>query len=146
MEGQKGRGDVSAEYVTEHIDLDNRVAAQLVGENDTHLRSLERLLDCEIGLRGNRLTLSGVAAEVDRGQALVGELLTLLRSGQDLDRATLELAASLSATTGDWAKDLNTMVTDVILEHRGRRIRPKTTNQKAYIDAIRSNTGKAEED
>ena len=29
---------------------------------------------------------------------------------------------------------------DVILEHRGRRIRPKTVNQKAYVDAIRSNT------
>jgi phosphate starvation-inducible protein PhoH and related proteins len=131
---------VSAEFVTEHIDLDNRVAAQLVGENDTHLRSLEQLLDCEISLRGNQLTLGGAAAEVDRGQALVCELLILLRSGQTLDRSTLELAASLSATTGDWANDLNQIVTDVILEHRGRRIRPKTKNQKAYVDAIRTNT------
>ena len=31
-------------------------------------------------------------------------------------------------------------MSDVILEHRGRRIRPKTVNQKAYVDAIRSNT------
>ena len=31
-------------------------------------------------------------------------------------------------------------MSDVILEHRGRRIRPKTKNQKAYVDAIRSNT------
>jgi phosphate starvation-inducible protein PhoH and related proteins len=132
---------VSAEYVTEHIDLDNRVAALLVGENDSHLRALEQLLDCDISLRGNQMTLGGVASEVERGRALVGELLTLLRSGQNLDRATLELAASLSATTqGDWAKDLNKIVSDVILEHRGRRIRPKTKNQKAYVDAIRSNT------
>jgi phosphate starvation-inducible PhoH-like protein len=131
---------VSAEYVTEHIDLDNRVAAQLVGENDTHLRALEQLLECDISLRGNQLTLEGAASEVERGQTLVGELLTLLRSGQSLDRPTLELAASLSASPGDWAKDLNQIVSDVILEHRGRRIRPKTKNQKAYVDAIRSNT------
>ena len=131
---------MSAEYVTKHIDLDNRVAAQLVGENDTHLRALEQLLDCDISLRGNQLTLEGAAAEVERGEALVDELLALLRSGQSLDRATLELAASLSATPGDWASDLNQIVSDVILEHRGRRIRPKTKNQKAYVDAIRSNT------
>jgi len=131
---------VSAEYVTEHIDLDNRAAAQLVGENDTHLRALEQLLECDITLRGNQLTLEGAASEVERGQALVGELLTLLRSGQSLDRPTIELAASLSASPGDWAKDLNQIVSDVILEHRGRRIRPKTKNQKAYVDAIRSNT------
>ena len=139
-EGQRGRSGLSAEFVTEHIDLDNRVAALLVGENDIHLRALEQLLDCDISLRGNQLTLEGAPSEVKRGEALVGELLVLLRSGQCLDRSTLELAASLSATQDDWAKNLNQIVSDVILEHRGRRIRPKTKNQKAYVDAIRSNT------
>jgi phosphate starvation-inducible protein PhoH and related proteins len=80
---------------------------------------------------------------VDRSQALVDELVTLLQSGQGLDRATLELAASLSTgsthPTG-WARDLGEIVSDVIIEHRGRRIRPKTVNQKAYVDAIRKNT------
>jgi len=131
---------VSAEYVTKHIDLDNRVAALLVGEHDSHLRALEQLLDCDIGLRGNQLTLEGTAGEVERGEALVDELLALLRSGQSLDRATLELAASLSAVQEDWAGDLSKIVSDVLLEHRGRRIRPKTKNQKTYVDAIRSNT------
>jgi phosphate starvation-inducible PhoH-like protein len=131
---------VGTEYVTKHIDLDNRVAALLVGENDSHLRALEQLLDCDISLRGNQLTLEGTDAEVERGEALVDELCALVSSGQSLDRATLELAASLSATQEDWAGDLNKIVTDVILEHRGRRIRPKTKNQKAYVDAIRSNT------
>jgi phosphate starvation-inducible PhoH-like protein len=131
---------VTAEYVTKHIDLENRVAALLVGEHDSHLRALEQLLDCDISLRGNQLTLEGASTEVERGEALVEELLALLTSGQSLDRATLELAASLSADQGDWTSDLNKIVSDVILEHRGRRIRPKTVNQKAYIDAIRSNT------
>jgi phosphate starvation-inducible protein PhoH and related proteins len=131
---------VSAEFVTKHIDLDNRAAALLVGENDSHLRALEQRLDCDISLRGNQLTLEGAGAEVERGEALVDELLALLRSGQNLDRATLELAASLSTAQGDWASDLNKIVSDVILEHRGRRIRPKTKNQKTYVDAIRANT------
>ena len=31
------------------------------------------------------------------------------------------------------------MLGDVILTHRGRRVAPKTRNQKAYTDAIREN-------
>jgi len=116
------------------------VAALLVGEHDAHLRALEGLLGCEISLRGNRLTLDGPATEVARGEALVDELLTLLRSGQDLDSSTLELAASLSTDNGDSKQSLGDIVGDVILQHRGRRIRPKTVNQKAYVDAIRTNT------
>jgi phosphate starvation-inducible PhoH-like protein len=139
-DGQRGRGGVNAEYFTKKIDLDNRVAALLVGEHDTHLRTLESLLRCDITLRGNQLTLDGEAAEVQRGEALVGELVALLGAGQTLDRSTLELAASLSAGRKDWARELGNIVGDVILEHRGRRIRPKTVNQKAYVDAIRHHT------
>ena len=82
-DGQRGRSGVTAEYVTKHIDLDNRVAALLVGENDSHLRALEQLLDCDISLRGNQLTLEGSAAEVERGEALVDELLALLQIGPE---------------------------------------------------------------
>jgi phosphate starvation-inducible PhoH-like protein len=135
-----GTGGLSTEDSSKQIDLDNRVAALLVGEHDTHLRTLEDLLRCDISLRGNQLTLEGTAAEVERGEALVEELVGLLRSGQGIDRSTLELAASLSTGRHDWAKDLGNIVSDVILEHRGRRIRPKTVNQKTYVDAIRTNT------
>ncbi len=105
-----------------------------------HLRTLEGLLDCGIGLRGNILTLDGTPVEVQRGESLVSELLTLLRSGQVLDDSTLRLAASLSAGAGEGMHTLDSIVGDVILEHRGRRIRPKTVNQKSYVDAIRTNT------
>jgi phosphate starvation-inducible PhoH-like protein len=133
---------VATEGFTEQIDLDNREAALLVGTNDAHLRTLEDLLDCDICLRGNRLRLEGTADEVARGRALVEELRSLLRSGEGFDKATLELAASLSAGSPphEWTRDLENIVGDVILEHRGRRIRPKTVNQKAYVDAIRTNT------
>lgn len=140
MKRSQGMGGLGAQDSTRQIDLDNRVAALLVGEHDTHLRTLEGLLQCDISLRGNRLILEGAPFEVERGEALVEELVALLRSGQGIDHSTLELAASLSTSRHDWAKDLGNIVTDVILEHRGRRIRPKTVNQKAYVDAIRSNT------
>ena len=135
-----GRTGLGAEGASKQIDLDNHVAALLVGENDKHLRALEQLLKCEITLRGNQLTLEGTSDEVHQGCELVEELLSLLRSGQGLDSTTLRLAASLSSGRQDWGQDLRSIMGDVILEHRGRRIRPKTVNQKKYVDAIRANT------
>src|ERR687893_240960 len=35
--------------------------------------------------------------------------------------------------------DRNEVLGDVILTHRGRRVSPKTRNQKAYTDGIRNN-------
>ena len=121
------------------LNLDNHVAALLVGEHDANLRTLEDLLECcDISLRGNQLTLEGSSAEVERVADLVDELLSLVESGQTLDEATLELAASLTQTDTANGHKLGNIVSDVILEHRGRRIAPKTMNQKAYVDAIRA--------
>jgi phosphate starvation-inducible PhoH-like protein len=123
------------------LTLDNQMAALLVGENDANLRKLEGLLECcDLNLRGNELTLEGPLDEVDRVADLVEELLFLVESGHTLDEATLELGASLAGEGAPPAPKLGSIVGDVILEHRGRRIAPKTANQKAYVDAIRLKT------
>ena len=112
-----------------------------MGENDAHLRALEELLDCDISLRGNQLTLEGTAAEVERGEALVERAAgaAAVRAEPRPGHARAGgLAQRRPPATGP--RDLGKIVSDVILEHRGRRIRPKTVNQKAYVDAIRTNT------
>ncbi len=122
------------------LDLDNDLAALLVGEHDANLKTLEHLLDCDISLRGNELTLEGSEAEVERVVGLVEELLSLVASGHPLDKATVELAATVNIRSNGRGGKVAGIVGDVILEHRGRRIAPKTLNQKSYVDAIRSNT------
>jgi phosphate starvation-inducible PhoH-like protein len=91
---------VSAEYVTKHIDLENRVAALLVGEHDSHLRALEQLLDCDISLRGNQLTLEGTSTEVERGEALVEELSPLKSGKASIRRRSSWLQQAQSRVTG----------------------------------------------
>ncbi len=122
------------------LDLDNDLAVLLVGEHDANLRRLEYLLDCDLALRGNQLTIQGSETEVERVSELVLELLSLVDSGHALDKATVELAASLGMRENGKKQRIASIVGDVILEHRGRRIAPKTVNQKAYVDAIRTNT------
>jgi phosphate starvation-inducible PhoH-like protein len=121
--------------------LDNHLAALLVGEHDARLRRLESLLEpCDLSLRGNELTLEGSPDQVERVADLIDQMLFLVESGHTLDEATVELGASLANADDGQTRRLGTIVGDVILEHRGRRIAPKTINQKAYVDAIRKNT------
>jgi phosphate starvation-inducible PhoH-like protein len=128
-------------YMKKTLYLDNHLAALLVGEHDTHLRRLEGLLEpCDLSLRGNELTLEGPPDQVERVADLIDQMLFLVESGHTLDEATVELGASLANGARGQEDRLGTIVGDVILEHRGRRIAPKTVNQKAYVDAIRRNT------
>ena len=111
-----------------------------MGEHDAHLRTLEGLLGCDISLRGNQLTLDGTSAEVERGEALVSELLALLQVRPRAGRLHPQAGGLAQRRLRQRTQSLGDIVGDVILEHRGRRIRPKTVNQKAYVDAIRKNT------
>ena len=123
------------------LDLENQLASLLVGEHDANLRALENVVDCDLSLRGNQLTLEGDALEVERTAVLLEELVRRLGSGKELDEATVQLAATLSERDGsDGVKRLSGIVGDVVLEHRGRRIAPKTVNQKAFVDSIREHT------
>ncbi len=132
---------MSTEGSTRQIDLDNRVAALLVGEHDTHLRALEGLLQCDISLRGNQLTLDGDAPPRSSGERPWSRSCWLCCARArvwTVPPSSWPPRSAPAIATG--RRILGNIVSDVILEHRGRRIRPKTVNQKAYIDAIRSNT------
>src|SRR5450759_4770987 len=96
------------------LDLDNDLAALLVGEHDANLKTLEHLLDCDISLRGNELTLEGSAAEVERVLSLVEDLLSLVGSGHPLDKATVKLAAAMTLSGNGKNPRLESIVGDVI--------------------------------
>ena len=50
------------------LTLDNAVAAELAGSDDSVLRELEGKLGCDLHLRGNVLTLDGGEGEVQDGR------------------------------------------------------------------------------
>ena len=49
------------------LTLDNAIAAELAGSQDSVLRELEDRLGCDVFLRGNVLTLDGEDADVQPG-------------------------------------------------------------------------------
>ncbi|PID97809.1 MAG: phosphate starvation-inducible protein PhoH, partial [Actinomycetales bacterium] len=113
------------------IDLVN-----LFGPNDEFLRIMEGSFSADIHLRGNEVTLTGTTAEIARAADVLGELITIIRTGQGLDVETVERVITMSAADEQPAK----ILTQDILSSRGKTIRPKTLNQKRYVDAIDRNT------
>jgi phosphate starvation-inducible protein PhoH and related proteins len=87
-------------------------------------------------LRGNRLTLEGEEGNVGEARAVIDELVELVGGGHAIGAGTVD--AVLSAL--DESRDLRDVFEDVVWRHRGKKITPKTVNQKRYVDAIRRGT------
>jgi phosphate starvation-inducible PhoH-like protein len=118
------------------IELADRVAVELAGEQDKVLRSLEDRLRLDIALRGNRVTLTGDEERVGAAAQVIAELEKLLDAGLQIGEGTIEAVAS--AVEG--AEEVGAIFRDVIWRHRHTIITPKTTGQKRYADAIRDHT------
>jgi phosphate starvation-inducible PhoH-like protein len=118
------------------LTLDNAVAAELAGSEDSVLRSLEQRLGCEVFLRGNVLTLDGSDEDVASAASMVDELVGLVERGHELAPATVDQVSGALRADERPAEILE----DVIWRHRSFKVAPKTVNQKRYVDGIRKHT------
>jgi phosphate starvation-inducible protein PhoH and related proteins len=122
--------------VQEVLSVSNDVAAELATLGDGVLDALRDRLRITILLRGNRLTLEGENPNVAQARAVVDELAELVEGGHEIGPGTVD--AVIAAL--DQAEDLREVFDDVVWRHRGKKISPKTVNQKRYVDAMRGHT------
>lgn len=108
----------------------------LLGPRDTFLRVLEDRLSADLHVRGGQITLTGDPETVAAADEVLTELITIIRTGQGLTEETVERVIGLTA--GE-VKPSEILTTDII-SARGRTVRPKTLNQKRYVDAIDRHT------
>jgi phosphate starvation-inducible PhoH-like protein len=113
----------------------------LLGPKDENLEIIERAFDADVHVRGNRVTILGRPAEIALVERLLDELVTILRTGQGLTAETVERIVEMLRTEGERSGERPADVLSLnILSNRGRSIRPKTLNQKRYVDAIDKHT------
>ena len=111
----------------------------VTGIGDELLRVIEREFpEADVLVRGNELTVSGSEADVHLVELLVAEMLAVLRTGQGLTVEAVERSLAMLRASGDVSP--SEVLTANILTNRGKAVRPKTLNQKRYVDAIDEHT------
>ena len=111
----------------------------LIGPHDDNLRAVEAAFpSVNITVRGNEITLRGPHIDCMALENLFGELMVVIRSGNVLTvDAVARSIAMLESKPVDHPAEVLSLN---IVSNRGRSIRPKTANQKRYVDAIEDHT------
>ncbi len=111
----------------------------LIGANDANLRAIEAAFpSVNITVRSNEITLRGPHIDVVAIEKLFTEMTVVIRSGQSLSVDAVQ--RSIAMLGHEPAESPAEVLSLNIVSNRGRTIRPKTANQKRYVDAIEDNT------
>jgi len=111
----------------------------VVGPQDANLRTIEAAFpSVNITVRGNEITLRGPHDDCAKLENLFNELMVVIRSGNILNVEAVSRAIEmLEHKPADHPAEVMSLN---IVSNRGRTIRPKTANQKRYVDAIEDHT------
>ena len=111
----------------------------VVGPQDANLRTIEAAFpSVNITVRGNEITLRGPHDDCAKLENLFNELMVVIRSGSILNVDAVSRAIEmLEHKPVDHPAEVMSLN---IVSNRGRTIRPKTANQKRYVDAIEDHT------
>ena len=118
------------------INLPERVdASRLAGPSDCVLRSLEQRAGVSLVLRGSTIKVSGPSLDVETAVQVLHALFDLVQHGrvpssEDAARLVDEARSTSKAVASG----------DVLLTHRGRSVRARTSGQQRYLEAIQRHT------
>lgn len=118
------------------INLPERVdASRLAGPSDCVLRSLEQRAGVSLVLRGSTIMVSGSSLDVETAVQVLHALFDLVLRGrvpssEDAARLVDEVRSTSKAVASG----------DVLLTHRGRSVRARTSGQQRYLEAIQRHT------
>jgi len=116
---------------------DDHSMVSLLGSRDELLRVIEGAFHADIHVRGNEITITGSPEESGAVVRLFEELVELVSGGTPLTVDSVERSIAMLRTNSERPADVLSLD---ILSARGRTIRPKTVNQKRYVDAIDKHT------
>ena len=120
---------------------DNGLCALLFGRHHEHLAMIEQHLQVRLNARGNVVTMSGAAEQVEAAAAVLQDLYRRLESGLELGRDEVDGAVRMvvggAPTPSDVRGSGGFRGEDVLLQTERRRIGPRSPAQAAYLRAMK---------
>ena len=114
--------------ITVSVDIAGVDPVSVFGPEDRLLKAIEESFpELKFLARGNHLEITGALPQVHLAQARILQIIAAVGSGSELSPADLRRSEP-------------DLLSQSILSSRGKSIRPKTTGQKSYVEAIDKNT------
>jgi phosphate starvation-inducible PhoH-like protein len=130
---------MSEEFVTINQQLDNpNEAVALFGNQDSHLKRIEELLNVSIVTRGESVLVSTQSDKYELVEEVLKGLLQVIRRGISISERDVTYAVQL-ATAGKMDQFTQLYDEEITKSARGKSIRIKTLGQRHYINAIKRN-------
>lgn len=113
----------------------------LYGAGDEHLKLLERAYpDVAFAARGHRLVLTGVRADLDRIERLIDEMRHVVLADGRLETREMQRIVRRSHEAASEQLTAPQMLSEPIVQSRGKHIRPQTAGQREYVRAVDEHT------
>ena len=111
---------------------------EVFGQLDENIKKIEKALFVNITSRDSKITVVGDETNALRAKHIIEDLVNLVRKGERITTQNIDYAISLERRgVQSHIADLDDDI--VCRTVNGRPIKPKTFNQKAYVDAIKKN-------
>jgi phosphate starvation-inducible PhoH-like protein len=120
------------------IEVEPKLAPRVMGTRDEHLRLLEAELGLQLVWRGSAIRIAGPPESVSQGAAVLRLIHRQVRQGYQPGVNELAYLIGL-AREGRLDQAAGLTAETVVVTARGKKIFPRTTGQKDYVDLIRQN-------
>ncbi len=138
MTPRETTADTPSRQVRSSITVPPDAVVGLLGSADENLRASNRCSPLISTCVATPSRSRGDPADIALAERVVGELVAVLAAGQPLNPDAVR--RSVLMMTGESDASPAEVLTLDILSRRGKTIRPKTLNQKRYVDAIDAHT------
>lgn len=120
---------------------DNQLLARLVGEQNSHLKYLEKQLGVGIHLIGNILSITGSATKVKKAQEMIEDLYHKLEDGVDIEKGEFEGIVRLKKQNAVSKNSKSPDIYDIKIQLKAsdREIHPRSKQQASFIQAMKDN-------
>ena len=117
---------------------DNKIIAELFGQLDENVKTIEKELNIEILLREGKIILIGDKLSTELGERLIEKLIEIIKTQKRLTKHDLIYTIQLILEGKE--ENVKDLLNDIVcITASGKSIKPKTLGQKRYVDGIKNN-------
>lgn len=120
-----------------YITIPADCAANVFGEFDKNIKSIEKVMRVTMVMRDDRLKIVGLEKDVEKTYQIIESLIALAKRGTQITEQNVNYVLSLPANQTDTIVELDHSI--ICHTVNGKPVKAKTIGQKQYLDAIDKN-------